>query len=105
MAERQRLSPHDHALIHALALLSRPELRDRSKIGMIVGMIQDVLPRVSRQVERLRPLIVLAEQFASQKQGPLGDFGGLHDRARSIMNDWDGRRLADAWDVVTGKAE
>lgn len=102
MAEGLRLSMADHVMIHAMQGLSRPSLCDTRNIGMQVSMLRDVMPRVSRKIDRLRPVIEIAERFAAQAPCAMGDYGGLHHRAAQVMNDWDARRLADAWEAFGG---
>ena len=104
MAEGRGLTAADHVMIHAMQVLSRPPLLDRRNIAMQVGMLRDALPRVSRDIARLRPVIDIATKFADQRPCAVGDYGGLHHRAAQVMNDWDARRLADAWEQFRGPA-
>lgn len=104
MAEARKLSPADHVMLQAMQMLSRPSLCDNRDMGMHVEMLRDAMPRVSRDIDRLVPVIRIADMFATQRPCPIGDFGGLHHRAAQVMNDWDARRLADAWDKFRGAA-
>lgn len=102
MAEPLRLSLADHAMIHALGVLSRPPITDRSDLDLVVGILRDLMPGVTRENPQLMGLIQTADQFLSCRVSVPGCYGGLHDRARKVMNDWDRRRLADAWDRARG---
>jgi len=102
MAEPLRLSLADHAMIHALGVLSRPPITDRSDLALVVGILGDLMPGVTRENPQLMGLIQTADQFLSCRVSVPGCYGGLHDRARKVMNDWDRRRLAEAWDRARG---
>ncbi|WP_036765391.1 hypothetical protein [Paracoccus pantotrophus] len=102
MAEPLRLSLADHAMIHALGVLSRPPITDRSDLDLVVGILGDLMPGVTRENPQLMGLIQTADQFLSCRVSVPGCYGGLHDRARKVMNDWDRRRLAEAWDRARG---
>lgn len=103
MAEVLKLSVHDHALIHTLALMSRPPLVGRGNLPMVADILRtEVLPGVNRTSARLLPLIQTAEQIASFRPVSPGYFGGLHDRAWKQLNEWDSRRLSDALDSIRG---
>ncbi|RKS51162.1 hypothetical protein BDE18_0393 [Paracoccus pantotrophus] len=102
MADQLRLSLADHAMIHALGVLSRPPITDRSDLDLVVGILRDLMPGVTRENPQLMGLIQTADQFLSCRVSVPGCYGGLHDRARKVMNEWDRRRLADAWDRARG---
>lgn len=102
MADQLRLSLADHAMIHALGVLSRPPITDRSDLDLVVGILRDLMPGVTRENPQLMGLIQTADQFLSCRVSVPGCYGGLHDRARKVMNDWDRRRLAEAWDRARG---
>ena len=104
MAEAARLTIHDHTLIAALEVLSRPALVDRSYLDDVVGILRDVLRHTSREQVRLIPLIQTAEQFLTYRPLHPGYYGGLHDRAWKVMNAWDRQRLADGWDAIRERA-
>ncbi|WP_149765268.1 hypothetical protein [Paracoccus thiocyanatus] len=89
-------------MIHALGVLSRPPITDREDLDLVVGVMRDLMPGVSRENTRLMGLIQTADQFLTCRVSVPGCYGGLHDRARKAMNDWDRRRLADAWEHVRG---
>lgn len=102
MADQLRLSIADQAMIHALGILSRPPLTDRRDLDMVVSILRDMMPGVTRENPRLAGLVQLAALFLSCRTSVPGCYGGLHDRARKAMNDWDRRRFADAWDKIRG---
>lgn len=102
MTDQLRLSLADHAMIHALGVLSRPPITDRSDLDLVVGILRDLMPGVTRENPHLMGLIQTADQFLSCRVSVPGCYGGLHDRARKVMNDWDRRRLAEAWDRARG---
>lgn len=104
MADRAKLTLPDHVMLHAMQVLSRPCLCDGGNISITVSILREVMPRVSRGDDRLGQIIVIADKFATQRPCPIGDFGGLHDRAAQVMRDWDARRLADAWDALRGQS-
>lgn len=102
MTDHLRLSLADHAMIHALGVLSRPPITDRTDLELVVSVLRDMMPGVTRENPRLAPLIRVADQFVSYRGPGAGYYGGLHDLARREMNSWDRRRLSDAWDRVRG---
>ncbi|MCU7431669.1 hypothetical protein [Paracoccus denitrificans] len=102
LTDQPRLSLADHAMIHALGVLSRPPITDRSDLDLVVGILRDLMPGVTRENPQLMGLIQTADQFLSCRVSVPGCYGGLHDRARKVMNDWDRRRLAEAWDRARG---
>lgn len=102
MADPLRLSLADQAMIHALGVLSRPPITDRSGLDMVVGIMRDLMPGVTRENPRLLGLTQTADQFLSCRVSVPGCYGSLHDRAWKMMNDWDRRRLAEAWDRARG---
>lgn len=104
MAEPFRLTLHDQAMIHALGVLSRPPICDRSELDLVVSIMRDMMSGVTRENTRLLGLIQTADQFATCRVNVAGCYGGLHDRARKVMNDWDRRRLSEAWDRARGAA-
>ena len=104
MADQLRLSLADHAMIHALGVLSRPPITDRSDLDLVVGILRDLMPGLTRENPQLMGMIQTADQFLSCRVSVPGCYGGLHDRARKVMNDWDRRRLAEAWDKARGAA-
>ncbi|WP_225612394.1 hypothetical protein [Paracoccus sp. PAR01] len=100
MSGTLRLTAHDRVMISALSVLSRPALTDRTDLEVVVGILRDVVRRVSRNQPRLAPLIIAAEQFVAFRTVAPGYYGGLHDCAWRVMNAWDWQRLADGWDHV-----
>lgn len=102
MADHLRLSLADQAMIHALGVLSRPPITDRAGLDMVVGILRDLMPGVTRENPQLMGLIQTADQFLSCRVSVPGCYGSLHDRAWKVMNDWDRRRLAEAWDRARG---
>lgn len=104
MADRAKLTLPDHVMLHAMEVLAKPSLCDGGHITITVDILRQVMPRVSRNDERLSRIIEIADRFATQRPCPIGDFGGLHDRAAQVMRDWDTRRLADAWDALRGQS-
>ncbi len=102
MADQLRLSIADQAMIHALGILSRPPLTDRRDLDMVVSILRDMMPGVTRENPRLMGLIQTADLFLSYRPLVAGCYGGLHDCARKAMNDWDRRRFAEAWDRIRG---
>ncbi|MDQ7775278.1 MAG: hypothetical protein Q4615_04845 [Paracoccus aminovorans] len=97
-----RLSLADQAMIHALGVLSRPPITDSGDMDMVVDIMRDMMPGVTRENPQLMGLIQTADQFLSCRVSVPGCYGGLHDRARRAMNDWDRRQLAEAWDRARG---
>ncbi|WP_142663587.1 hypothetical protein [Paracoccus laeviglucosivorans] len=87
-------------MLHAMALLSRPPLVDRANVPMQIDALRAALPRVSRDAPRLRPIIEIAEKFATFAPIEPGYYGGLHHRAAQVMNAWDARRLADGCEAL-----
>ena len=104
MADPLRLSLHDQAMIHALGVLSRPPITDRRDLDLVVDILREIMPGVARENQRLLGLTRVADQFSVLRASVAGDFGGLHDLAARTMNDWDRRRMADAWDRIRGAA-
>ena len=104
MADPLRLSPADRVLIHALSVLSRPGIvsSDRSHFSMIVNMLRDATPMVSRDV-RLKPMVELARQFVNYTPVRPGYYGRLHDLAHFELQRWDEQCLAASWDLIKEK--
>ncbi|AGT09702.1 hypothetical protein [Paracoccus aminophilus] len=104
MAEPLKLSIADHVLIHALGLLSRPEIIEahRADLDLQVDILRSVLPMASKGILTLRPLIELGSRFAAATPRRPGFYGPLHEQAGLAMNRWDRQRMADAWDRIQG---
>lgn len=92
-----KLTVHDHALIHALHyLISAPWDEREGHIDMVLSILRDVLPGVSRGNPALQPMVALAEQMLSVR----GDIACLYPNIRHACHAWHRLRLAAAWEHI-----
>ena len=102
MAKAAHLTVYDQVMIAALEVVSRPPLAASADLDLVVSILRDVIRNVSRDQERLLPLISTADEIVGYRPAQPGYYGGLHDRARKVMNAWDRQRVADGWDRIRG---
>lgn len=104
MGEVMKLSLADYTLIHALGLISRPEIiaSQRADLELQVEILRAALPMTSKGNQQLQPLISVAGRIARARPLRPGNYGSLHDEASVAMNRWDRFRMAEAWDRIQG---
>lgn len=95
------LSLHDHALVHAVGLLSRPRWGisdpEGHDLALTLSVLKDVLPECRSTDPALAPLAGVAHAFLRSR--PEGR-RGLVPQAEAAIDAWDRNRLALAWDRI-----
>lgn len=89
-----KLTVHDHALVHALHyLVDAPWDQREADRDMVLSILRDVLPAVTRRNPAVAPLAAQADLVLSAR----GDIACLYPNIRHACFAWHRLRLAAAW--------